>query len=76
MITALWFIAGLGTAYLMYGEKDKLPLLKVILVILFGGASFVVWILFNLGTEVDNWFKLFRPTKKAAESEKPKRKTK
>jgi len=75
METLLWFAFGLITVYLMYGEQKKLPIFKVVLIVLFGGISFFVWLLFNMKTEVDNWFALFRPQQRKPTSGKQKKNT-
>jgi hypothetical protein len=49
-----WFICGLLTAWLMYHDKEKIPVVKSIFVVFFGLLSLVVWILFHLGYAINN----------------------
>ena len=50
----LWIACGLLTAWLMYHKKEEIPVVKSILVALFGVFSLIVWALFNLGYKINN----------------------
>ena len=49
-----WLVSGLFTVYLMYGKKEEIPILKALLVTLFGTLSLVVWVLFNISKKIPN----------------------
>lgn len=76
MNTVLWFGFGVLTAWLMYGTKEKIPVVKTVCVILFGMISFFIWMLFNLTTEVNNWVLDFFPRKKEDKNDKKRSKRK
>lgn len=50
----LWWVCGLLTAWLMYHDKEKIPVVKAIFVTFFGTLSLIVWSLFNLGYSIVN----------------------
>ena len=50
----IWWACGLATAWLMYHDKEKIPVVKAILVTFFGILSLIVWSLFNLGYAIVN----------------------
>lgn len=49
-----WWACGLLTAWLMYHDKEKIPVVKAILVTFFGFFSLIIWSLFNLGYTITN----------------------
>ena len=50
----IWLTCGLLTAWLLYHDKEKIPVVKAILVVLFGFLSLIVWALFHLGHTINN----------------------
>lgn len=54
MLEFLYFVAGLLTAYLMYGSKERIPVFKALIVILFGYFSLFVWCIGNFGSSIQN----------------------
>jgi hypothetical protein len=50
----IWLAAGLLTAWLMYHDKEKIPVVKAILITLFGWLSLIIWGLFHLGYTINN----------------------
>lgn len=50
----IWLTLGVLTAWLMYHDKEKIPVVKAILVTIFGVFSLIVWSLFNLGYAINN----------------------
>jgi hypothetical protein len=50
----IWLIAGLATAWLMYHDKPKIPVVKAILIVICGWIGLIVWALFNLGYAINN----------------------
>ena len=52
----LWILAGLFTTYLIYRNKENVPVFKAVLVTLFGWLSLIVWVIANIGKSVPNPF--------------------
>ena len=56
MTTMLWILAGLLTVWLMYGQKESVPVFKAIVIAIFGLVSLFVWCVANVGKSVPNPF--------------------
>jgi hypothetical protein len=52
----LWLAFGLLTAFLYYRKSEKINVFFAAVITLFGLISAVVWLLFNIRTEVKNPF--------------------
>lgn len=50
----LWIAFGLLTAFLYYRKSEKINIFFATVITLFGMFSFLIWLLFNLKTEVKN----------------------
>lgn len=50
----IWLASGLFTAYLMYGKKEEISVLRAFLVTIFGVLSLVIWLIWNMNKKIHN----------------------